>query len=110
MNGAGDLAMSQPHRKYLYPRPEPQPVFTVIKITRKGLAYIQATNGEYLSLPARNINPIEYCMPKRIKSGQRTIACEFTLMPSEDIRAMSGIDIEQEMMEQLTKELLNGTL
>jgi len=59
LNGRGDLAMSEPYRKYLYPSPEVEHIFTIIKKTRSGQVQIKAENGECLTVRAINIDLVE---------------------------------------------------
>ena len=108
MNGRGDLAMSQPFRKYLYPRPEPEPIFTIIKVTKSGLVQIQAENGELMSLGCKNIDLVEgYEEPSHDPIPDEVLA-SYKLEPVQPIKAYHQIELDKIMLETITNELIKG--
>jgi hypothetical protein len=60
LNGRGDLAMDSVCRHYIYPKPEIPFLFTIEKITRKGLVLIKCLSDNVsISVPAMNIDLLE---------------------------------------------------
>lgn len=56
LNGEGDLAMDGEFRPFLYPTPNPRPVFIILKTTRGGRVLILDPKGHHHAVNARNID------------------------------------------------------